>query len=302
MDKKMKANVFNIQRNAIHDGPGIRTTVFFKSCPLRCRWCCNPESWRTESFVYGEKIKCIHCQRCIAACKKQAIIKENEKQIINYDKCIGCTDKHCVQVCPSGALSVMGREMSVEDIWQEVKRDMMFYKEGEGGVTASGGEPLLHAPFIKELFEYCHNHKITTAVETCLCVKREKIEEILDVTDYFLCDYKHCDKEVFHEWTGGNLELIEENLKTIISHDKNVTVRIPLIPQFNAKNATIQTMCEKLKKIGVKKVELLPYHRLGKIKYENMNMPYLMKDDKMLSEQEIRELKSIPKRILGDMN
>ena len=293
MDKTMKANVFNIQRNSIHDGPGIRTHVFFKGCPLRCRWCCNPESWRTESFVYSENIKCIHCGKCVAACKMQAITTENEKQVINYEKCKECTDKHCVQICPSGALSIMGKEMSVEDIWEEVKRDQIFYGKN-GGITASGGEPLLHAKFIRELFEYCHTHGITTAIETCLCVEKEKVHEVLEVTDYVLCDYKHWDKEKFYQWTGGNLDIIEENLADILSSKKDVVVRTPLIPGFNADRETIQKMCRKLKDLGAEKIELLPYHRLGKIKYENMNMPYGMKDDKLLPEELIRELKSIP--------
>lgn len=263
MDKTMKANVFNIQRNSIHDGPSIRTNVFFKGCPLRCRWCCNPESWRTESFVYSENIKCIHCGKCVAACKMQAITTENEKQVINYEKCKECTDKHCVQICPSGALSIMGKEMSVEDIWEEVKRDQIFYGKN-GGITASGGEPLLHAKFIRELFEYCHTHGITTAIETCLCVEKEKVHEVLEVTDYVLCDYKHWDKEKFYQWTGGNLDIIEENLADILSSKKDVVVRTPLIPGFNADRETIQKMCRKLKDLGAEKIELLPYHRLGK--------------------------------------
>ena len=294
MDETMRANVFNIQRNSIHDGPGIRTTVFFKGCPLRCRWCCNPESWRTESFVYSENIKCIHCGKCVAACTMQAIITENEKQVIEYEKCMDCTDKKCVQICPSGALSVMGREMSVEDIWEEVKRDIVFYGKGRGGITASGGEPLLHAEFIRTLFEYCHAHNITTAIETCLCVGKEQVREVLEVTDYVMCDYKHWNKEKFYQWTGGNLDIIEENLADILSSKKDVVVRIPLIPDFNADKETIQRMCKKLSDFGAEKIELLPYHRLGKIKYENMNMSYQMKDDRLLPEELIRELKSIP--------
>lgn len=139
-----------------------------------------------------------------------------------------------------------------------------------------------------------HTHGITTAIETCLCVEKEKVHEVLEVTDYVLCDYKHWDKEKFYQWTGGNLDIIEENLADILSSKKDVVVRTPLIPGFNADRETIQKMCRKLKDLGAEKIELLPYHRLGKIKYENMNMPYGMKDDKLLPEELIRELKSIP--------
>lgn len=171
---------------------------------------------------------------------------------------------------------------------------IVFYGKGRGGITASGGEPLLHAEFIRTLFEYCHAHNITTAIETCLCVGKEQVREVLEVTDYVMCDYKHWNKEKFYQWTGGNLDIIEENLADILSSKKDVVVRIPLIPDFNADKETIQRMCKKLRDFGAEKIELLPYHRLGKIKYENMNMSYQMKDDRLLPEELIRELKSIP--------
>lgn len=291
----MKARIFNIQRNSIHDGPGIRTTVFLKGCPLHCPWCCNPESQQTAPFLYRERQKCLLCYSCTAACKKQAIrLEKNGNQSIDTKSCESCQEKWCLKACPSGALSWMGEEKTVEEVEQEAKRDWAFYQEGEGGITVSGGEPLLWAEFIRELFVQCHQDGFTTAIETCLHGKKEQLEKILSVTDYFFCDYKHYDRELFYAWTGGDLELIERNLQTVLKTGKQVTVRIPLIPGFNARTETLEKMCERLAEFGASQVELLPYHRLGQIKYENMNLLYPMKNVNLLSHQEIETLKKIP--------
>ena len=148
------------------------------------------------------------------------------------------------------------------------KKRYCLLRKRKGRYHSEHGEPLLHAEFIRTLFEYCHAHNITTAIETCLCVGKEQVREVLEVTDYVMCDYKHWNKEKFYQWTGGNLDIIEENLADILSSKKDVVVRIPLIPDFNADKETIQRMCKKLRDFGAEKIELLPYHRLGKIKYE----------------------------------
>lgn len=290
----MKTQIFNVQRYSVHDGPGIRTVIFLKGCPLRCQWCCNPESQNKETELYFEKNKCIGCRVCERYCTEGLTLenRQNHREI-----CVKCSEKTCVDYCPSGAISLIGEEASAKEIFETVKRDQVFYKRSGGGVTVSGGEALLWPAFLSELFGYCRKEKIHTAVETCLCVPWENIEAVMEQTDLFICDYKHWDESIFRKWTGGSLNQITENLKRLQQNEQKILVRVPLIPGFNASEKDISRICEQLAELEITEVSLLPYHKLGKVKYENLGKDYPMGDTPLLTPAELEALNRIPEKV-----
>jgi pyruvate formate lyase activating enzyme len=292
----MKSRIINIQRYSLHDGPGIRTTVFFKGCSLRCEWCCNPESQEEEETLYFDRIHCIGCRSCEKSCLKEAISFKSERIAIDFDKCQVCSEKECVAVCPSTALTVFGKKMTVDEVLETVKRDEIFYVNSGGGVTASGGEPLLNFEFIKELFNQCKERGYNTAIESSLHVPWNNIDQVIPFTDLFLCDFKHVEPEIFNKWTKGKLSIIMKNLRLLIEKNVSILVRIPLIPGFNADEASLFKMCSCLSNLGIKQVSFLPYHRLGEVKYENLSLDYKMKGIPLLTKKQFDLLKVIPNR------
>ena len=269
-----KAVVTNIQGYSIHDGPGIRTTVFLKGCPLKCRWCANPENLSGEIQVGFIADSCRHCGACLSACKHGGIAPEGVYRI-NRANCTSCSA--CTEVCYYGALVKYGEEMTAQQAFDKVRRDKMFFDASGGGVTVSGGEPLLHPDFVYELFSLCHGEGISTCIETCGFVPWESFEMVLPVTGMFYFDLKLMDESAHIAYTGRSNRLILSNAAALARTGANILFRQPLIPGVNDSPAHISASAEFIKSIGGKhSLQLMPYHRMGTSKYAALNMPYTL--------------------------
>ena len=224
--------VFNIQKFSIHDGPGIRTTVFLKGCPLRCKWCANPESQLSQVQVLYDKEKCAHCGTCVHVCPNEAIAMDKDNYVrVDQSKCVGCLQ--CVKNCPAKALSYEGETKNVEEVVKVCLQDIDFYEESGGGVTISGGEGMVQPDFVKALLAKLKGHKIHTAIETTGYIKEEIFRELAPMFDLLLFDVKHYDSNKHYEGTHVHNEPIVENLAWAISQGIEVLPRIPVIPDFN---------------------------------------------------------------------
>lgn len=268
--------IFAIKRFEMHDGDGIRTTVFFKGCPLRCKWCHNPESFRGEKELMVDRNKCVKCGRCAQICDAHTLlvsdaVPEECTHIYNSEKCTHCGA--CVKVCPVNALSLYGYEISVEKLVEELLEDEIFYRESGGGVTLSGGEPLLQADYCRELLQALKAKGIHTAVDTCGYVDRSAIDKVLEYTDVFLFDVKAADEAVHTACTGVSNKKILENLRYIDSCGKQIEIRIPYVPGMNADQMQgIGQIIRELK--NVTKVRVLKYHSLAENKYAGLGMDF----------------------------
>lgn len=282
----IKLAIMEIERFAIHDGPGIRSTVFLQGCSLRCPWCANPESQTIGSkLMYYEK-KCIRCGRCAAICPKKAILLEESTLKIQREKCISC--KKCEAVCLQDAMVFSGKEFTVDDILSVILRDRDYYEESGGGVTISGGECFVQFQGLMELLKKLKQEKLHVAVETCGQTNLEYIKEAFPYIDLFLFDLKHMDAEIFHKVTGGDLEQILENITYIAKKDSGkIIIRVPVIPGFNYKEKFIKNIFSFVKKTGITKVNLLPYHTFGINKYKQLGRNYPMKYMQSLKKEEL---------------
>lgn len=286
-----KGITFNIQKFSIHDGPGIRTTVFFKGCPLRCEWCSNPESQIKNVQILHDQSKCSYCLSCVAACPNGAITHEDNKIIINEDKCVGCLT--CVNSCPNRALSYEGDYQTIEEIVDICMQDIDFYEESGGGVTISGGEGMSQPEFLKKLISELKKNSVHVAIETTGYVKKETFEELARELDLLLFDVKHYDREKHYNGTKVYNDLIVENLKWAIDNGIEVLPRIPVIPDFNNSLEDAEGLAELLVEVGAKKVQLLPFHQFGEKKYELLNRNYKYKNKKALYPEELEEYQKI---------
>lgn len=277
--------VFNIQRFSIHDGPGIRTTVFFKGCPLSCQWCSNPEGKNPKPQIILRHNKCIGCKSCLEACQEDAIRlefeHENCRPFINWEDCTQCLK--CTQKCPSGAISTSGKDISLEEIITHATADRAFYQNSGGGVTASGGEPLYQWKFVKEMFESLQAKGIHTALDTCGYAPWEVLKEVVSYTDLVLYDLKHMNGERHRELTGKNNSLIIANAERIAKRVET-WFRIPLIPGFNDTKENIEEVAEFALALEVKKISILGFHELGKHKYEQIGNKYELEIAKKTSD------------------
>ena len=286
-----KGITFNIQKFSIHDGPGIRTTVFFKGCPLRCEWCSNPESQIKNVQILHDQSKCSYCLSCVAACPNGAITHEDNKIIINEDKCVGCLT--CVNSCPNRALSYEGDYQTIEEIVDICMQDIDFYEESGGGVTISGGEGMSQPDFLKKLIAELKKNSVHVAIETTGYVKKETFEELARELDLLLFDVKHYDREKHYNGTKVYNDLIVENLKWAIDNGIEVLPRIPVIPDFNNSLEDAEGLAKLLVEVGAKKVQLLPFHQFGEKKYELLNRNYKYKNKKALYPEELEEYQKI---------
>lgn len=268
----MKASIFNIQKFSIHDGPGIRTTVFFKGCPLQCIWCHNPESQNLGKEILYDKNKCTLCGSCIKICQNNAIeLKDNDLEI-NMDKCTFCGD--CTVSCINSAKQIAGKEYTVDEVMKEVLKDRVFYKNSKGGVTLSGGEPLIYAAFVEELLMELKKENIHTAVDTCGAVDFKVLERISKYTDLFLYDIKSMDEEKHILYTGVSNKNIIENLIKLSKIHNNINLRLPIIEGINADENHIFEILKLIKNTNIKKINLLPYHDIAMHKYEKLGRKY----------------------------
>jgi len=257
--------IFDIQRFSVHDGPGIRTLVFFKGCPLACLWCSNPESQRFDPELLFDPTRCLACGGCVEVCPHGAVWRTGERLAYDRGRCPACGA--CADVCPAEARTVAGRRVAAQDVVAEVLKDAPFYANSGGGVTLGGGEPLAQSDFAREILERCRLNGVHTAIETCGHVPWGVLESILPWTDLFLYDLKHVDAETHRAQTGGDIALILSNLERLVGAGAKAIVRVPVIPGFNDTAEDIRAIAEQVARLGIGELHLLPYHRLGQNKY-----------------------------------
>lgn len=274
--------VINIQRYSLHDGPGIRTVVFLKGCPLRCTWCSNPESWRREREVYLDPAKCIgtrDCGGCAEVCPVQAVESTGGGPAsINRSLCTDCL--RCAGVCPSQAAGIYGRMMTVDEVLAVVEQESAFYRRSGGGLTVSGGEATLQGDFVLALLREAKKRRIHTVLETCGYGAWSSFEQLLPYLDMVYYDIKSLDAAKHKAYTGVEPERIAENLRLLAQAygPDRIVVRTPVVPGFNDREEDILAIANLIKNIGIVKYELLKYHRFGSVKYELLGKPYLMGD------------------------
>ncbi|ENY99702.1 glycyl-radical enzyme activating protein family [Clostridium thermobutyricum] len=286
-----KGIIFNIQKFSIHDGPGIRTTVFFKGCPLKCKWCSNPESQLNNIEIHFDESKCSKCKTCVSNCNQNALSLSDNKITIDNKKCIGCLK--CVSICPNKAIENEGNYKEIKEVIYECLKDKDFYEESNGGVTISGGEGMCQPDFLKELVLYLKKENIHIAIETTGYIEHNLFKELAILFDLLLFDVKHYDRNKHFEGTGVYNDLIIKNLKWAIEHKINILIRIPVIPEFNSSLEDAYQLSDLLKSIGVKNVQLLPFHQFGEKKYDMLNKTYELKDIKPLRPETLENYKNI---------
>ena len=293
-DKKTTGMVFNVQKYSVHDGPGIRTIVFLKGCPLSCVWCSNPESQSLLPQLAFNQGRCIgldKCTRCIDACRKGAITPAPENTpAINRELCRLCATLECAGACPSQGLIVYGETMKVETILDRVEQDSVFYKRSGGGMTLSGGEPLFQSDFALALLREAKKRRIKTAIETCGAVSWEVLSAAAGLLNSVLFDIKHTDSAKHKEATGGGNEAIINNLERLLAEFPKlpVLVRTPVIPGFNDSDTVAEQIGRLLAGYGNVTYEALAYHRLGTQKYAFLGREYPMGEESLPRETAVR--------------
>ena len=273
VDINTTGRTFNIQRYSIADGPGIRTTIFLKGCPLSCKWCSNPESQSPERQIAYRNTSCKACGKCVAACPKQCMTLDEDGIHIDRKVCDVCGT--CVKKCLPGALSYSGKDMTALEAFKVVLRDKDYY-EKDGGCTCSGGEILMQPDFVAAIFAQCRENGIHTNADTCGCGSEEAMRKILEYSDMVFFDLKHMDSAEHKRMTGVGNEVILKNLDICMHSDAQVVIRVPLIKGYNDNDENITAMCETLKKIGGQTpvISVLPYHNYGENKYRMIDEVY----------------------------
>ncbi len=284
----MTGVIFNIQNYSVTDGPGIRTLVFFKGCPLRCRWCENPESLVMHPQLAFHGQKCVACKRCRIACPHGAIEYESGTRV-NWSKCDNCGN--CVDACNADALEMIGRNALVEEILREVGKDDAFYRRSGGGVTVSGGEATLQYDFLYALLEALKRKRYHVVLETCGFVTWEKLAALIPLVDIFYYDIKGIDPRIHRESTGVDNALILENARKLIEYGANVVFRIPIVPGINDGNRQLDALKQYLVKVNAIEVHLLPYHRLGESKLNEFRTDQSPLDIQSMNEEALLRIK-----------
>ncbi len=266
--------IFDIKRYAINDGPGIRATVFFKGCPLRCAWCHNPESISTKIQKMYNRDKCIGCKACVDECPEDACVLTPEGIITDRERCTGCGK--CADVCPTMATEMSGRIATLDEIVETVEKERVFFEESGGGVSFSGGEPLMQPDFLLALLKEFGKREIHRVVDTTLFAKWQIIEEVANHTDHFLVDLKMMDSDRHKKWTGVPNALILENLERLAATGATINIRIPLVAGVNADDDNIEETARFVSDLGgeSKVVNLLPYHNIAEHKYNKLGESY----------------------------
>ncbi|MDR0445921.1 MAG: glycyl-radical enzyme activating protein [Oscillospiraceae bacterium] len=271
--------VFNIQRYSIDDGPGIRTTVFLKGCPLRCPWCSNPESQSVAPQLFHRHTSCVKCGACAAGCPAGALRLTEDAIVIDREKCEAhgaCEEcKICVDACVNGALEIKGGKMTVQQVWKVIRRDAVYYETSGGGVTCSGGEILSQPDFTSAIFKKCREEGIHTCADTSGFGTRAALDKILDYTDLVYFDLKHPDPRLHLEHIGVDSGVILDNLRRVSERGVATTLRLPLIPEYNNSPEAIEALAHIAKQYAPDAaVSILPYHRYGENKYQALGMRY----------------------------
>ena len=271
-DDSPEGRILRIERFAIHDGPGIRTTVFFKGCPLRCDWCHSPESQSLEPEFMPKADRCVRCGACTEACPTHAVKPAADSTVLAPPDCTTCGA--CVNACPTGARDLVGQVMTVDALMREIERDRLFFDESGGGVTFSGGEPLLQPTFLVNMVESASDAGIHVAVDTCGLGDTAVLMEVADYTDLFLFDLKIMDEQQHRRFTGASNSRILFNLERLSQRHRNIIVRFPLIPGVNDDEANVKAIGAFLASMRLTRIDVLPYHRAGIAKYHRLQRDY----------------------------
>lgn len=264
----MDGIIFNVQKFCVNDGPGIRTTVFLKGCPIKCVWCHNPESQKSKAEIMFYADKCMNCGRCAVICKKGCHVFENGVHTFERENCAECFE--CIKT-ECGVLEKAGRTVSAEEIISDVMKDKIFYDNSNGGITLSGGEPLYQFDFSLELLKRSKEYGLNTAIETCGFGSADKIKQIAEYVDLFLFDFKETNSKLHKEFTGVGNEIIITNLKILNEMGKNIILRCPIIPGYNNRKEHFEgigKIAESLE--NILHIEVEPYHSLGENKYSSL--------------------------------
>ena len=307
MNEEITGRIYNIQRFTVHDGPGIRTEVFLKGCPLSCLWCHSPESQQIEKQLGWLETRCIGvdtCGKCMDTCPKGAISVNDQKDLsenshkarvikIDRDTCDNCGK--CAEDCPSGALEMLGKDMTTEEVMKVIYKDLPYYGKSGGGVTISGGEPLIQDAFTKALLKECKDNGLHTCLDTSGFVKWEKIRKVMPYVDLFLYDLKHMDNKKSLELVGVPNELILANAKKIASEGAFLQIRIPIIPGLNDSEDNLHETSRFCVQLGeaVSLVQILPYHKLGITKYKSLDKEYALEDLSAPGDEHMENCKSL---------
>jgi pyruvate formate lyase activating enzyme len=288
-----KGIIFDVKRYAIHDGPGIRTTVFLKGCPLQCQWCQNPEGIESRPEILLRSKRCAEdCSACVSACPQGAISKNGSSVEFNTERCDFC--RKCEDVCVYDALEVVGREVTVHEALEEIERDRVFFEESGGGITFSGGEPLMQLDFVQALLTKVKERNIHTTLDTSGYIDFADLERINDQVDLFLYDIKIIDNEKHKKYTGVSNTIILENLQKLSKKGASVTVRIPLIPGINDDAQNVELFVEYMKTLkNIKHINILPYHKGGCEKYKNLRKEDSLKTFQPPTNDRIDEIKQL---------
>lgn len=290
----MEAIISDIQKFSLHDGPGIRTTVFFKGCNMHCVWCHNPETFSIQQDLMFFSNKCIGCGACYAACAPGALTKEQQR-VYNKDFCIRCGA--CVEVCAPGALKLVGKKMTVEQLMEIIREDADYYRSSGGGVTLSGGEVLLQADFASELLKKCKEEGFDTAIESNLSGAFENIEKLLPYLDRVYCDIKLLDDEAHIRYTGLSNKRTLENIARLKEYAIPVTVRTPLIPGVTDSQENISGIARWIRENArVEQYELLNYNPLAEAKFQELGMPYVLSNLKRKTAAELKNLAALAEK------
>lgn len=295
--------LFDVHRGTTHDGPGMRTTLFLKGCPLRCAWCHNPESLHYAPDLSWQQSKCIGCRLCVKNAKDNAIIDTPAGiKIMDREKCK--KDFGCVNVCPSKAFTKVGEEKTIEELKKIALKDQLYFETFSGGVTISGGEPLFQIDAVEELLKQLHAEKINTAIDTCGHVPYSSFERVLPYVNNILFDVKIMDNAMHKKWTGVSNTLILENLAKLanqMNENQQLWIRTPLIPSATASKENIEEICKFIKDFKVlKRYELCAFNNICKEKYKKLGMTWYFENTPLMMQEEAESYFEIVKRYVGD--
>jgi pyruvate formate lyase activating enzyme len=297
---EVRGLVFDIQSYSVHDGPGCRTLIFLMGCPLRCEWCANPEGMEQRQRIMYRTTKCKHqilgCKRCVASCPRYAITIEDQAElpVTNWDLCQTCTSLDCANACLNEARKICGKWYTVPDIMRILNRDRQYWL-GEGGVTFSGGDPIMQKDFLLAMLKRCHDAYINTAIETSACFNQDIFLDVMRYVDFAFIDIKHMDPVRHQQKTGVTNDLILRNVAALSqsSWAGRLVIRMPIIKNFNDTDENAVQTAEFLNSVGLKEMNILPFHRMGDSKWKQCGKQYPYSEYEATDEQVLQRLQKI---------